>query len=83
MEAPLTQRLNPIRLRQQWPLNNYFRSCRARYCGWHWAQEVGAMSDNAAMTLSFAVFFAVFLSTIVVIIRGGMNSRRRAKFPTQ
>ena len=83
MEAPLTQLFNPIRLRHQWPLNNYFRSCRARYRGWHWAQEVGAMSNYAAMTLSLTVFFTMFLSSVVVIIGGGTNGRRRAKFPTQ
>ena len=83
MEAPLIQRLNSIRLRQQWPLHEYFRSCRAKYRGWHWAQEVGAMSNYAAMTLSLAVFFTIFLSSVVVIIGGGTNGRRRAKFPTQ
>ena len=41
------------------------------------------MSNYAAMTLSFAVFVTVFLTTIVVIIAGGTNGRRRAKFPTQ
>jgi hypothetical protein len=83
MEAPLLQRLNPIRWRRLWPANNYFRSCRAKFRGWHWAQEVGAMSNNFAMTLSLAVFFAIFLTAIVVIIGGGTNGRRRAKFPTQ
>jgi len=83
MEAPLTQRLNPIRLRQQWKLNHYFRSCRASYRGWHWAQEVGAMSNYSAMTLSLVVFFTIFLTSVVVIIGGGTNGRRRAKFPTQ
>jgi hypothetical protein len=83
MEAPLTQRLNPIRWQQPWKLNNYFRSCRAKYRGWHWAQEVGAMSNYSAMTLSLAVFFTMFLSSVVVIIGGGSNGRRRVKFPTQ
>lgn len=41
------------------------------------------MSNNFAMTLSLAVFFAIFLTAIVVIIGGGTNGRRRAKFPTQ
>ncbi len=83
MGVPLAQRLNSIRLRRLGPLNNYFRSCQARYRGWHWAQEVGAMSNNFAMTLSLAVFFTIFLTAIVVIIGGGTNGRRRAKFPTQ
>ena len=83
MEAPLTQRLNPIRWQQPWKLNNYFRSCRARYRGSHWAQEVGAMSNYSAMTFSLVVFFTVFLSSVVVIIGGGTNGRRRAKFPTE
>jgi hypothetical protein len=83
MEAPLTQRLNSIRLPRLWLLNDYFRSCQARYRGWHWAREVGAMSNYAAMTLSLAVFVTIFLTTIVVIIGGGTNGRRRAKFPTQ
>jgi hypothetical protein len=47
------------------------------------AQEVEAMSDYSAMTLSMVVFFTIFLTAVVVIIGGGTNGRRRAKFPTQ
>lgn len=49
----------------------------------HGAQEVGAMSNYSAMTLSLLVFFTIFLTAVVVIIGGGNNGRRRAKFPTQ
>ncbi len=41
------------------------------------------MSNYSAMTLSLFVFFTIFLATVVVIIGGGTNGRRRAKFPTQ
>lgn len=41
------------------------------------------ISDYSAMTLSLGVFITVFLTTVVVIIAGGKNGRRRTKFPTQ
>jgi len=40
------------------------------------------ISDYSAMTLSLGVFITVFLATVVVIIGGGRNGRRRVKFPT-
>ena len=41
------------------------------------------MSNYTAMTLSMIVIFTILVSTVVVIICGGTNGRRRAKFPTQ
>ncbi len=39
--------------------------------------------DSVAMTLSLSVFFTIFLTAIVVIIAGGSNGRRKAKFPVR
>lgn len=41
------------------------------------------MSNYSAMTLSLVVFFTIFLTSVVVIIGGGTNGRRKVKFPTQ